>query len=173
MNAHGREALDEAAPPSLIATSNAFDGFHTAAGLAYSHLVLELLRTNARLVMTGDKLAREFGLTAARWLVMGAIRDDAKSISEIARDRGLTRQSVQEIVNGMMHQRLVTLVTSPRDRRAKMVALTIKGVALFSKLTKRWAQQANRISRSFAKRELAIALDVVRRMRTGLEKRDF
>jgi DNA-binding MarR family transcriptional regulator len=169
MKRHGK-ALDGALPPSSSPTSSIFNGFHTASGLAYSHLVIELLRTNPRLITTGDQFAREFGLTAARWLVMGAVRDGPKSISEIARDRGLMRQSVQEIVNEMVHQDVVTVVTSQRDRRAKLVELTFKGRSLFSKLTKRWAEQANRLSRSYTKQELAIALDVVRRMRAGLEE---
>jgi DNA-binding MarR family transcriptional regulator len=151
-------------------TSTIFNGFHTATGLAYSHLALEILRTNPRLVIRGDQFAREFGLTAARWLVMGAVRDGPKSMSEIARDRGLMRQSVQEIVNEMVNQDLVTIVTSQSDKRAKLIELTFKGRSFFSKLTKRWAQQANHLSRSYTKEELAIALDVVRRMRAGLEE---
>jgi DNA-binding MarR family transcriptional regulator len=151
-------------------TSIIFNGFHTATGLAYSHLALEILRTNPRLVIRGDQFAREFGLTAARWLVMGAVRDGPKSMSEIARDRGLMRQSVQEIVNEMVNQDLVTIVTSQSDKRAKLIELTFKGRSLFSKLTKRWAEQANHLSRSYTKQELAIALDVVRRMRAGLDE---
>jgi DNA-binding MarR family transcriptional regulator len=101
---------------------------------------------------------------------MGAVRDGPKSMSEIARDRGLMRQSVQEIVNEMVNQDLITIVPSQSDKRAKLIELTFKGRSLFSKLTKRWAEQANHLSRSYTKQELAIALDVVRRMRAGLDE---
>lgn len=152
------------------ATSAEFDRLHSAQGLAYSRLILALLRAHARLVADGDALAREFGLSAARWLVMGAIREGGRSIAAIARDRGLARQSVQEIVGDMRAQKLVTLVDDPEDRRAKLVALTAKGARLFLALTEQWAQRANRLSQAFTKAELATAADVMRRIRIDLDE---
>jgi DNA-binding MarR family transcriptional regulator len=146
------------------------DRLHSAQGLAYSRFILDLLRANARLVAGGDALARDFGLSAARWLVMGAIREGERSISDIARDRCLARQSVQEIVNDMRQQKLVTLIQNPGDRRAKLVALTAKGARLFLALTAQWAQRANQLSQAFTKAEIATAADVVRRIRIDLDE---
>lgn len=153
---------------ALARTSGQFDRLHTPAGLAYSRLVLALLHTGARMTAAGDELARQFGLSASRWLVMGAIRDGARSVSEIARDRGLARQSVQEIVNDMMRRRLVSVSDSPNDKRIKLVALTGTGFKLFLALTERWAKRVNRLARDFDEAELAEALEVIERLVAGI-----
>jgi DNA-binding MarR family transcriptional regulator len=150
--------------PPRRATAAEFDRLHTPSGLAYSRLVLAMLHTSARMTAAGDELARQFGLSASRWLVMGAIREGGRSVSEIARDRGLTRQSVQEIVNDMVRRRLVSLSDSPEDKRVKLVALTETGFKLFSALTERWAQRVNRLSRGFDKAALATAREVIERL---------
>lgn len=46
----------------------------------------------------GDEIAVPEQLTAARWLVLGALQDGPLSPAEIARRRGLQRQSVRESV---------------------------------------------------------------------------
>jgi DNA-binding MarR family transcriptional regulator len=154
----------------MLTPTTGFDEFHTAAGLAYSRLVLQMLRVASGLTVAGDTLARDFGLSAARWLVMGAIRDGAKTISEIARERGLARQSVQETVNDMARQKLVVLSRSAEDGRSKLVRLTPRGLGMFTALTESWAERANRAARRFSRAELAAADDIVRRIGADIEK---
>ncbi|HEX4194367.1 MAG TPA: MarR family winged helix-turn-helix transcriptional regulator [Stellaceae bacterium] len=154
----------------MLTQTTAFYEVHTPAGLAYSRLVLQMLRVASDLTVAGDTLARDFGLSAARWLVMGAIRDGAKTISEIARERGLARQSVQETVNDMARQKLVVLVRSAEDGRSKLVRLTPRGLAMFTALTERWAERANRVARGFSRAELATAADIVSRIGADIEK---
>ena len=155
--------------PARIA-SGEFDRLHTPAGLAYSRLVLAMLHTSARMTVAGDELARQFGLSASRWLVMGAIRDGGRSVSDIARDRGLARQSVQETVNDMARSKLVTLSASPHDKRVNLVELTAAGSKLFTALTERWAKRANRLSRAYDKASLATALEVIERLASDVDE---
>lgn len=46
---------------------------HTQKGAAMTELVLETFRLNGRLLASGDKLVEPFGLSSARWQVLGAI----------------------------------------------------------------------------------------------------
>ena len=158
-----------AANPPRQSPASEFDRLHTPLGLAYSRLVLAMLRTSARITTAGDELARQFGLSASRWLVMGSIREGGRSVSEIARERGLTRQSVQEIVNDMVRRRLVSLSDSVEDKRVKRVALTESGLKLFVALTEEWAQRANRLSRHFDKGALTTATEIIERLAADVD----
>lgn len=162
-------ATSEPMMPGRIA-SDEFDRLHTPSGLAYSRLILAMLHTSARMTVAGDELARQFGLSASRWLVMGAIRDGGRSVSDIARDRGLARQSVQETVNDMARRKLVTLAASPHDKRVNLVESTASGLKLFTALTERWAKRVNWLSRAYDKIGLTTALDVIERLAADVDE---
>jgi DNA-binding MarR family transcriptional regulator len=68
---------------------------------ALTELILETFRLNGRLLAAGDALVRDLGLTSARWQILGAIALSPVPlpVAHIARNMGLTRQSVQKLVN--------------------------------------------------------------------------
>ena len=47
----------------------------TEEGGAVTQLILDVFRLNGRLLIAGDRLVGELGLTSARWQVLGAIAD--------------------------------------------------------------------------------------------------
>ena len=145
------------------------DELHTAGGLALSQLVSEVLGTHGPLIASGDELGSELELSSARWQVMGALRDGGKPVALIARERGLTRQSVQRVVNALAREKFVRLKDNPRHRRAKLVELTPKGINALVKLTIRKAKWVNRLAGSFTMQELAVARAVVSRLRGCIE----
>jgi hypothetical protein len=50
----------------------------TSGGEAVTGLILEVFRFNGRLLVAGDRLVSDLGLTSARWQAMGAIALDAQ-----------------------------------------------------------------------------------------------
>jgi hypothetical protein len=50
-----------------------------------------------------------------------------------------------------------------------LVRLTAQGSKLFTALTERWAQQANRLARSFTQADMAGAGDVIRRLGAAID----
>jgi DNA-binding MarR family transcriptional regulator len=68
---------------------------------ALTELILETFRLNGRLIAAGDSLVRDLGLTRALWQILGAIALSPVPlpVALIASNRGLTRQSVQKLVN--------------------------------------------------------------------------
>lgn len=97
------------------------------AGREVTSLILEVFRVNGALIAAGDVLVRPFGLTSARWQVMGAVRGEARTVSSIARRMGLRRQSVQRTVNRLRADGFVCMRDNPAHSRARLVALTEKG----------------------------------------------
>jgi DNA-binding MarR family transcriptional regulator len=135
-------------------------------------LVLEIFRLNGRLIASGDALVAEIGLTSARWQVVGAIslQREPAPVARIADVMGLTRQSVQRIVNELEKADIVEFRPNPHHKRAKLVTLTSRGGALNDaamRLQRPWvASLAAGIDRS----ALQTALDVLAGLGARLEK---
>lgn len=101
---------------------------------ATNDLIVEVFRLNGLLISTADKLVSKFGLTGARWQVLGAIVmcGTPETVARLARNMGLTRQSVQRVVNEMVEEGMLTFRENPHHQRAKLVALTKKGETAFA-----------------------------------------
>jgi len=132
---------------------------------AFSQLVKEALGVYGLLTTEGDQLGADFGLSSARWQVIGAIRSEAKSVSDIARERGLARQSVQRVVNTLKRQSYVRFRDNPRHARAKLVEITPKGLTALNGVAGRQARWAEHLAQSFTVTEMASAARVLNRLR--------
>jgi DNA-binding MarR family transcriptional regulator len=105
----------------------------TPAGRAVSELILTVFRLNGRLLVGGDRLVANVGLTSARWQVLGAIASapTAEPVARLARNMGLSRQGVQRIVGELAAEGFVELKDNPHHRSAKLVVMTPKGLKAF------------------------------------------
>src|SRR3546814_12349609 len=91
-----------------------------------SRLVLTVFRLNGGLLEAGDALVRDIGLTSARWQVLGALAEHGapRTVSQIARTMGLTRQSVQRLADDLRHAVLIEFLPNPDHARAKLMTMT-------------------------------------------------
>lgn len=138
---------------------------------ALTDLVLEIFRLNGRIIASGDALVARIGLTSARWQVLGAIALQAgpAPVVRIADAMGLTRQSVQRTVDALAEDGLIVFRPNPHHQRAKLVALTQKGDALYRsamRLQKPWAAK---LAAGIDSNALQAALSVVKTLRGRLE----
>lgn len=127
-------------------------------------LVDAVVRLNGILLAEGDALTSPFGLTAARWLVLGALVDSPISVSEVARRRGLTRQSVRESAMRLERDGFVIRVANPVDARAPLVGLTPKAREFLAQIEPVRAEWAERLASSIGQSELAATLSVLREL---------
>jgi len=106
----------------------------TATGLALSNLILDLFRLNNRLLVAGDQLVADVGLTSARWKVLGTIAaaERPQPVAWLARDMGGNRQNVQRIVNDLMNDGLVVFQPNPHHRTAQLVVMTEAGMKAYN-----------------------------------------
>lgn len=130
-----------------------------------TELVDEVFRVNAALLGEGDALAAGIGTTAAGWRVLGLLSDGAATVADIARRRGLRRQSVRETVERLERDGLVAREPNPADRRAPLVALTARGRAALRDIEPARADWAARRSADLDPAELVAALRLLRRLR--------
>jgi DNA-binding MarR family transcriptional regulator len=144
----------------------------TSSSAAVTELVLEVFRLNGCLITSGDALVAKIGLTSARWQVLGAIamQSNPSPVVRIAETIGLTRQSVQRTVDVLEQEGNVAFCANPHHRRAKLVALTAKGTALYRsamRLQKPWAAK---LAVSVDGASLKATLHTLKTLRARLEE---
>lgn len=99
----------------------------TEAGKLLTDVILTTFRLNARLMEVAQELAVEGGLTAAWWQVLGGVLDQPRSVAEIGRRMGMTRQGVQRVADLLVGRGLAEYRPNPAHRRAKLLACTEAG----------------------------------------------
>jgi DNA-binding MarR family transcriptional regulator len=119
-------------------------------------------------VEEGDRLAASSGLTAARWLVLGAVQDAPATVAEIARRRGLRRQSVRETVTRLEASGFVVRRTNPDDARAPLVALTRQGRRALRRIEPRRSSWATEVEARHDLADLRRAVVTLNRLRVEL-----
>ena len=139
-------------------------GPRTAAGEAFSELVVRLFRLNGLLAAEGETLARPTGQTTARWQVLAMVEDGPLTVAQIARTLGLARQSVQRVADALEQVGLVTYEDNPRHRRARLVTLTDEGRVTLSTIQAAQRPWADTLGRSVGERELRKAIIVLDRV---------
>lgn len=134
-------------------------------------LIWEVFRLNSRLLASGDRLVAELGLTSARWQVLGAIAMtvSGEPVAWLARSMGLQRQGVQRIVNELVVEGLVEFRENPHHRRAQLAVLTEKGRDTYQAAMRKREPWIAALSQGLSSQEVAVAYDVLTRLRTHLE----
>jgi DNA-binding MarR family transcriptional regulator len=147
---------------------------HSPAADALTALILETFRLNGRLLAAGDELVRELGMTSARWQVLGAmaVAPAPLPIAHIARNMGLTRQSVRRLVDEMARDGLVRLAPNPHHARAKLVLLTAAGERAFAAAYAKQVPWTNTIAKGLSAGDIRAAQHVLATIRARIE-RDF
>ena len=137
------------------------------------NLVVEIFRVNGALLSSGNLMTRDVGMSSARWQVVGALEMAGRplSVSQIARNMGLARQSVQRLVNELWADSFVVLADNPDHRRASLVSLTPTGRRVFRKIMDRqvvWSEQILATT-ALSERRIGEVTSTLRRLREALE----
>ncbi len=95
-------------------------------------LVDEVVALFHRLRVAAAKLHGEGEASGARRGVLrGLARDGARTVPEMARERPVSRQHVQALVDALRADGLVELADNPAHRRSRLVRLTPRGEAVW------------------------------------------
>jgi DNA-binding MarR family transcriptional regulator len=119
---------------------------HTESGAALTEIVLEIFRLNGALLEIADTLSGPAGLTASRWQVLAAIADGPRTVAEVSRQMGLTRQGVQRLANILADEGFAEYAANPAHRRAKLLRLTRLGadaLRIVGRRQRAWANEAS------------------------------
>ncbi len=134
----------------------------TPSAEAFTQLILETFRFNGRLLTAGDRLTKELGLSSALWQVLGAIDQAPLTVAQIARNMGLTRQSVRRTAHVLREKGFIEFRENPNHQRAKLVVLTKPGSNVLDLATKIQIDWSNRITQDLSATELSGLLKMIR-----------
>ena len=144
----------------------------TRSGMAVSELIVSVFRLNGRLLAAGDRLVADFGLTSARWQVLGAIdlSPVPEPVARLARNMGLNRQGVQRIVRELVAEGFVELKDNPHHRSARLVVMTDKGRQAYDAALRAQAPWVNMLGLDVDPESIEEASRILDRLRQRLER---
>lgn len=133
-------------------------------GEVFTQLVLEVFKLSGLLISEGDRIAGQFGLSSARWKVLGAVAlaERPLTVAQIARAMGQARQSVQRIADSMAKSGHFSWKDNPEHKRAKLLCLTKKGQHTYQMLDSVQTPWANDVGALISEEDLKNALSVIR-----------
>ena len=136
---------------------------------ALTDVVLATFRLNGRLMEAAQAMAAEGDLTAAWWQVIGGVLDQPRSVAEVARRMGMTRQGVQRVADVLVARGLAEYRPNPAHRRAKLLAPTEAGYWAVRRISLAQHPWAERIGGAIGARELRAMHRTMRRLIATLE----
>jgi DNA-binding MarR family transcriptional regulator len=131
---------------------------YTPGGAAIHQLVRELERFAHEGVALGP-------LSAARLGVLHSLLQSEKTASEIARERGATRQATLRVVDALLAEGWLQRVTNPRHRRAPLLRVTALGARIHHGAAHAQARALNRIAESCDSADVFAAVRLLRALR--------
>ena len=142
---------------------------HTEAGEVLTELILTTFRLNGRLMDAAQEMAEKGGITAAWWQVLGGVLDQPRSVAQIGRLMGMTRQGVQRVADLLVAKQLAEYRPNPAHRRAKLLACTEAGYWAIRRIGLVQRPFAARIAAEVGTGQLRAALTTMRHLVAVLE----
>jgi DNA-binding MarR family transcriptional regulator len=139
------------------------------AGEVLTDVIVTTFRLNARLMEVAQDLAVAGDLTAAWWQVLGGVLDQPRSVAEIGRRMGMTRQGVQRVADLLVERGLAEYRPNPAHRRAKLLACTESGYWAIRRISLVQRPWADRIAAEVGAEELRRALATMQRLVAAIE----
>lgn len=126
----------------------------------FSEAVVALFRANGKMLEWGDAFATPFGLTSARWQILGAIAraGDRQTAPQIADLMGVSRQGAQKQLNLLVEDGLVEKLSNPSHLRSPHYRLTANGKDLYQQVSTAWEIHATATGARFSEKDLEITL---------------
>jgi DNA-binding MarR family transcriptional regulator len=141
----------------------------TEAGEVLTDLILTTFRLNGRLMEAAQEMAGKGGITAAWWQVLGGVLDQPRSVAQIGRLMGMTRQGVQRVADLLVARQLAEYRQNPAHRRAKLLACTEAGYWAIRRIGLIQRPFAARIGAEVGADQLRAALTTMRQLVAVLE----
>ncbi len=102
-----------------------------------------------------DELHEDIDATASQRAVLEFLDQyNSQTVPQIARERSVSRQHIQAIVNELLARGLVETVDNPTHKRSSFIQLTSSGKRLFKSIKEREIKLLEMIEKQFTSTEL-------------------
>ena len=141
----------------------------TEAAEMLTRIILTTFRLNARLLEAAQQMATNGGLTAAWWQVLGGVLDQPRTVADVSRRMGVTRQGVLRVADLLVDHGLAEYLPNPAHRRAKLLGCTEAGYWAVRRVSLVAHPWANRVSAELDPDDLATTLQTLQQLVGVLE----
>jgi DNA-binding MarR family transcriptional regulator len=132
-------------------------------------IVADVYELAGRFRDRGEAIARTVGQTQARWQVMSAASAEPKTVPQIARRLGVTRQNVQRIADLLVEEGWARFVPNPEHRSSDHLVLTAPGQKALQQLTAAAQAYHARVADQFSEEQLTALHRHLRRLCAAIE----
>lgn len=120
-----------------------------------STLALTVFSLNGQFLSIAETIASQADLTATRWQVLGALTNTPLTQAEVARQMGITRQSVQRTSKQLVEEGLIKLQANPAHQKAMLLHLTSKGHDALSRIRPFHTEYAEQLIETIGNKNVA------------------
>lgn len=113
-------------------------------------IVADIFELAGGLREQGEAIAKTVGQTQARWQVMSAASADQRTVPQIARRLGVTRQNVQRLADLLVKENLASFEVNPDHKGSPYLVLNARGQTALVKITKAARQSHAQLARKLA-----------------------
>lgn len=120
-----------------------------------------------------ERLHADLGITPSMRAVLEAFVQQApRTVPEVAREKGVSRQHVQTVANALVEAGLLSPQDNPSHKRSPLHRPTEQGERLFAEIRAREAAPLARLAATLPEPEIAQAGKLLSRMNATLESLD-
>ena len=121
-------------------------------------IVGRIPRLHALLKALGDEIHTDIGITAGMRAVMASLAaGSGRTVPALARERAVSRQHMQSVINELLAAGLAASVGNPSHRRSPLLVLTDEGLRRLRMVEAREADYLARIAPAVSHLDLAAA----------------
>jgi DNA-binding MarR family transcriptional regulator len=135
-------------------------------------IVADVYELAGRFRDCGEAIAKTVGQTQARWQVLSAASGGPRSVPQIARVLGVTRQNVQRIADLLVGEGSAQYQGNPDHRASPHLVLTRRGRTALDALTKAAGGYHARLSRRLSTADTVSIQRGLRRLLEALAETD-
>lgn len=139
-----------------------------------TEIALLVFRANGSLVAWGDGFTKKWGLTSARWQMLGAISmaGGKATAPQAAAIMGVSRQAAQKQLNLLLDAGLVGQSANPANRRSPFYSMSAKGGSLYREIVQEWEALAGDLASGLNSRDMVAARKILEQLTARIVRQD-
>jgi len=115
-------------------------------------------RAARRLALMYDTVLAPSGLKVSQYGILSALNNRGAAlptVQELAEELVMDRSTLGQNLRPLERDELIVLLTDPKDRRSRLIALTKQGIGKLNEAAKYWRIAQDRFEANFGKQEAA------------------
>ncbi len=135
--------------------------------------ILAVRRLCHALAGAAGRSQAELGITAGQRAVLDILLSRGqRTVPQVAREQGVSRQHVQVVVNGLLAAGLVECLDNPDHLRSPLVGLSGEGAKACEAMRRREARLLAELERRISGSDLKVTVKTLNALEVGLSRRE-